>query len=53
MIALANTLRAKAVGVAVGNLVRLRVAVALPAEDEPGAVADAGGLVREQMSYGA
>jgi hypothetical protein len=52
MIALANAELAKSVGVAVGELVRLRIAVALLAKDQPGSIPNPPGLVGEQMSDG-
>ena len=41
MVALADAELAKAIGVAVGKIVRLRIGIALLAEDQPGPVADA------------
>src|SRR6185437_6108796 len=51
MIALADTETGEAIGVAVGDVVRLGVAEFLIAMDQPGAVADALRLVGQQASY--
>jgi hypothetical protein len=53
MVALANAEVAKPVGIAVGEFVGLRIGKTLLAEDQPGPVADAFGLVGQQMSNSA
>src|SRR5262249_36096467 len=50
MIALADAETGKAVGIAIGDVVSIRVAVSLLAKDQPGAVADALCLVGQQSS---